>query len=218
MSPEDSGVLLVSVCSMLPSLERSIHCSPDDAGDLIEHAGPQRENFHIAQPKSADLLHCRINFSGRARALHEHKLAARSQEGSGERDQLAKGAHCARGHLIKRCREVRILCTITYDGNVRQTELIDLLGQPGNPALHRLDEDEGDIWAGDREHKARQTGAAPHIADHTGPQERCDDRTVQDVPAPEPGEFEWTDQAPLLALLSEIGGEPARVIQLCTEE
>ncbi|MDQ1577098.1 MAG: hypothetical protein QOH55_2248 [Microbacteriaceae bacterium] len=203
---------------MLTSRERSIHCSPNDPGDLIEHAGPQRENFHISEPEFADFLNRRVNLRARASALHEDELATRVQQGSGERDELAKSTHRARGHLIEWRRQAGILRTIAHDGHVRQPEVVDLLGQPGNSALHRFDKCEGHIGSGYRKHEPRQSCAAADISDNSRPEKRCDDRTVQDVPAPEPGELERSDQTPLFALLSEIGGETARELQLCTEK
>jgi hypothetical protein len=116
-----------------------------------------------------------------------------------------------------RC-EAGVFRTIACDGHVCQPKVIDLLGQPGNAALHRFDQDKGHIRSGYREHQPRQPRAAPDIADNSRPEKWCDDRTVQDVPGPEPGEFERSNQTSLFALLSEIGGETARELQLCTEK
>ena len=146
------------------------------------------------------------------------KVAAVAKQGSGQRDQLPEGADCAGGDLVERLVELRLLGAGAEHRDVLETELLGLLGEPGDAALHRLDQDEVDLRAGDREHQAGEASAASDVADAAGTEQGSDDRGVQDVARPQPRQLEWADQAAFLTLRSEVRSERARDIQAVAEQ
>ena len=102
--------------------------------------------------------------------------------------------------------------------DIVETQLTLLLVQPRHAPFHRLDQDPLDIRTSDREHQARKTGTGPHVGNATtGREQGSGDRRVEDVPVPQPRRFKWTDQAALLAVRRQRGGETARQIQPVTE-
>ena len=134
------------------------------------------------------------------RALHQHELATGLHQRSGQRDQVAERADGARRDLVEQGTQPRLLGPRPQHLDVVSPSSSDLALQPGDATLHRLDQHEVDVRARDREHQTRQTGAAADIADAARAQQRRDDRAVQDVPRPQPREFERADQAQLLAV------------------
>ncbi len=93
-----------------------------------------------------------------------------------------------------------------------------LLLQPGDAALHGLDEDEIHVWSGDGEHQTGQTRAGPDVADKSGAEKRRDQHGVDDVTRPESRGLQWADEAELLSPLPELRREFTRHVDAVSEQ
>lgn len=166
----------------------------------------------------AHLLRRRVDLRCGAGTLHQDQLSAVTQQGSGQRDQLPERADCSSGDLIQTVGQTDIFRTVTQHGGVRESQLRDLLVEPRDPSLHRLDQNELNIRASDREYQTRESGAATDITDNSGPQKWSDDGAVQDVSRPDTRQLERADQSTLFALVDEICRERASDIKSLAEQ
>jgi len=96
-------------------------------------------------------------------------------------------------------------------------ERLLLLGQPGDPPFHRLDEDPLHIRTRDRQHQTGQSGTGSDVSDASREQRR-DHGAVQNVPRPEAGRLERADEPAFLAMLSERPRELARAVDAVAED
>ncbi|KRC46852.1 hypothetical protein ASE16_15750 [Leifsonia sp. Root227] len=166
----------------------------------------------------ANLLRRPIHLGLSGSALHQDEFTAISEQGSGEGEELAERAHRAGGHLVECNIQADVFGTGSDHIHVGEAELRDLLVEPGDATLHRLDENERDIRTRDSEYQARESGAAPDVPDTSSAEEGSDDCAVQDVAGPQTGEFERTDKSTLFTLRSQVGREPAGHLNLRTEK
>ena len=180
---------------------------PDHAGNFIQDAFAEGQNLDVVHREFADLLRRSLHLRGGGRALHENEFAAIANQGSGQWEELPECADGTGGHLVQRSVESRILGTRADDGDIGKPQFVDLLIQPGDPAFHRLDQNEGDIRTCDRQHHPRQACATADVADEARSQEGSNDHTVEDVAGPEAGEFQRSDETTFLALIGEVLGE-----------
>ena len=180
---------------------------PDHAGHFIQDAFAEGKNLDIVHREFADLLRGSLDLRAGGRALHENEFAAIANQGSGQWEELPECADGTGGHLVQRSVEPRILGSRADDGDIGKPQFIDLLIQPGDPAFHRLDQNEGDIRPCDRQHQPRQAGATSNVADEARPQKGSDDHTVENVARPEAGEFERPDETTFFTLIGEVPGE-----------
>jgi hypothetical protein len=196
--------------------------SADRASDhprhVVKDPSTQGLNDDVMDLVLPDLLGRGIHFGTSTSALHEHELTAVAQQGRGQRQQLAERADRTSSHLIQRIGKPDVLATGSNDAHIHQAQLVDLLRKPGDPPLHRLDENEIDIRASDRQHETRKTCPATDVTDQARPEERGDDRAVQDMAGPEAGELKWPDEPAFLALRRKVLRERASNIQLLSEE
>ena len=180
---------------------------PDHAGNFIQHTFAEGQNLDIVHREFADLLRGSLDLRAGGRALHENEFTAIANQGSGQWEELPECADGTGGHLVQRSVESRILGPRADDGDIGKPQFVDLLIQPGDPAFHRLDQNEGDIRPCDRQHQPRQAGATADVADEARPQKGSNDHTVEDVAGPEAGEFQRSDETTFLALIGEVPGE-----------
>ena len=79
----------------------------------------------------------------------------------------------------------------------RQAQILDHLTQPVDATRERLDEYHREIRAGQGQRYPGQPGAGPDVHHPCAVREQLrDDRTVEDVPLPDPGRLAGPDQAP----------------------
>jgi len=195
-----------------------INCSPNDPRDVRKHALAERDYLDIIEMVFADGLRGGFNLALRARALHQDELSARSEQGSGQGDQGAERAHRSRRDLVQTLGETNVLGPRPGHGRIVEAERGDLLGQPGYPALHRLDQYKGHVRPGDGQDETGQAGPRTNVANQTGSEQGCNDRAVEDVPTPEPGQLKRPDQATFFALIGEVPGERARNLDPVSEK
>ena len=102
----------------------------------------------------------------RARALEEDQLAAVAHEGSGERHQGAQRTDGAGGDGIQHRparaspRHARARSSTLSSPSASTCSV-----EPGDAALHRLDQHPLDVRPGDRQHESGKTGAGADVAD-----------------------------------------------------
>ena len=166
----------------------------------------------------AQLLRRRVDLRCGAGTLHQDQLTTITQQGSGQRDQLPERADRSSGDLIQTVAQPHVFRTVSQNGGVRESQLRDLLIEPRHPPLHRLDQNELNVRASDRENQPRESGAAADITDNSRPQQWGDDGAVQNVSRPDTRKLERADQSTLFALVDEICCERASDIESLAEQ
>ena len=179
----------------------------------------EREDLHVTQAGFSNDLLRGDSLLLDARALHEHQLAAganQRQRSSGSACESAVTARAVTWSSGRRWPGLLRACSEHRD--VAEPEPRRLVVQPGNASLHGLDQDEVDVRPGDREHQAREAGAASDIADEPRSQQGRGEHAVQDVARPEPRRLERADQSEFLAARGEFVGEGACQLDAVAEE
>lgn len=197
---------------------RSAHASANDACDFCQDTLTEGQNLDIGHLVLPNLLGRGFDLGRGRRALHEDKLTAIPEEGRGQRKELAEGADGTSRHLVERIIDPRVLGARPEDRHIVETQLRDLLIQPGDSTLHRLDQDERHVRPGNGEHQPRQSGPASDIPNSPRPKQGSDDRAVQDVTRPQAGEFQGSDETAFLTLLREVVRELAGEVDAVAEE
>lgn len=181
---------------------------------------PFAEDLHsrVNHMEPAELLRRRLDLRLRVLTLEEDQLTPVTHQGCGQRQERPKGTDRACGDGIENSPLGPLFRSRTHDLDVRETELVDLLRQPRDTALHRLDKDPVHVGARDRQHDSRKARSRTDVAHPACGEQRRSDDAVQHMTRPQPGEFQGTDEASLLAVIRQRLGELPGSIDLGSEQ
>jgi hypothetical protein len=208
MSHPEAPILPVNVAQA--EYQGLINCSPNDPRDVRKHALAESDYLDIDKMMPADGFRRGFDLALRPRTLHQSEFPARSEQWSGQGDQGTERAHRSCGDLVQTLGEAHVLSPGPHHRCIGKSELGDLLGQPGYPAIHRLDQHKGNVRTRDGQDKTGQSCTRADVANQARSEEGGHDRAVEQVPAPESGEFKRADQAAFFALIGKITCEGAR--------